>query len=155
MDIFLKACTATAYWCVIYFTQRYHISLEALTIIVFLLGADIIIGITKSYILYWDKSDRWSWRKLVMWLLTKWAILAGFLCISIVLWFYWAEDAWEYFGDISTGIFLVATLSGITQNVLQIVKRKELEQWDAIAIVFDKIWAVLKAIVDNWVATKS
>lgn len=152
MELFLKACSGTLYVCVLFVTQKYHISLEALTIIVFLLWADIVIGITKSYILYGENSNRWSWRKLVMGLLTKWAILAWFLCISIVLWYYWAEDAGQYFGDISTWIFLVATLSGITQNVLQIVKRKEMEQWDAIAVVFDKIWAVLKAIVENWIA---
>ena len=150
----VKLCTAWLYLCVTYLAQRYHISLEALTIIVLLLGFDIVIGITKSYILYWENSSWRSPRKLITWLLSKWSILAWFLCIAIVLWFYGAEDAWDLFWDISVWIFLIAILSWILQNVVMIVTKKEVEQRDALAVVFDKITTVIRSIVENWANIK-
>lgn len=150
--LFIEFCRAGAYACVTYFYAQYPEVIDWSIIFVFVLACDMIIGILKSWVLYSDLNPhRFSKKKALIWFASKLAFYTITLWTILMSSFVYWEN--ETFNKSVMWIFLICMFMWVVHNVVQISKKEELPEWNAMAMVFEALYLKIKRIIE-WLIEK-
>jgi len=125
------------YWCTMWVMTRYNLDPEGIVLYLILVAFDMVFGITKSYVLFWDNNPHWfSFKKFGVGLLTKFVFVSTFaLCIIVMS---YASERWaDFMSGFGISVLLVAQLLWVLHNAKQIQSKKALPEWDVITYIYD------------------
>lgn len=136
-----SVCTYWLYLCVTGFLTYYWLSGEWLILLSVLMVVDVVLWITKSWVLNRQDPERFSSDKLKVGVSAKIAILVLILLLAVILWYLSrAEVVTFVIIDVALGLFVCAEFVSVIQNVIMIRQQKYIPERDAITAV---LWWML------------
>ena len=143
-------CTYWFYLCVTGFLTYYWLSGEWLIILAVLMVVDVVLWITKSWVINKENPEWFSSDKLKVWVAAKVAIIILIILLAIVIgWLYRNNDVTFLIVDVALGLFICAEFVSVVQNTIMIRQQKYIPERDAITAVLWWVLDVFKRFIEK------
>lgn len=143
-------CTYWFYLCVTGFLAYYWLSGEWLVILAVLMVVDVVLWITKSWVINKADPEWFSSDKLKVWVAAKVAIIILIILLAIVIgWLYRNNDVTFLIVDVALGLFICAEFVSVVQNTIMIRQQKYIPERDAITAVLWWVLDVFKRFIEK------
>ncbi len=143
-------CTYWFYLCVTGFLTYYWLSGEWLIILAVLMVADVVLWITKSWVINKENPEWFSSDKLKVWVAAKVAIIILIILLAIVIgWLYRNTEITFLIVDVALGLFICAEFVSVVQNTIMIRQQKYIPERDAITAVLWWILDIFKRFIEK------